>query len=186
MVIYKIKNTINNKVYIGQTILPLNVRWNVHKTDSRNSDYPLYRAMRKYGKENFSIEVIAICNSIEELNEQEIRHIQILNTLVPTGYNCTPGGNRPTMTELTRKKMSQAKKGKPAWNKGLKTGKRLTTQDRTATFKSVKRISKYGEIKIYNSLIETKMDGFNPCQVCLCCKKLAKTHRKFMWEYNQT
>lgn len=38
-------------------------------------------------------------------------------------------------------------------------------------------------IKIYNGLIDTKVDGFNPSCVCLCCKGKIKTHKKFIWKY---
>ena len=51
--IYIIKNNVNNKVYIGQTKQLLNKRWEHHLYLADKSDAILYRAMRKYKKENF-------------------------------------------------------------------------------------------------------------------------------------
>ena len=68
--IYKITNSINNKIYIGQTARTLNIRWKEHKVASISSDRPLYKAMRKYGIDNFHIEIIEeIPNTL--LNERE-------------------------------------------------------------------------------------------------------------------
>ena len=47
--IYIIRNTITDKVYIGQTIRSLECRWNRHKRDSKTYNTHLYKAMRKYG-----------------------------------------------------------------------------------------------------------------------------------------
>lgn len=58
MVIYKIVNHINNKVYVGQTTRSLKKRWRRHLSDVNKLDYPIYKAMRKHGVENFSVEEI--------------------------------------------------------------------------------------------------------------------------------
>ena len=73
--IYKITNTLNNMCYIGQS-KNISKRWNNHKSvyDNENShgyNYYLYRAMRKYGIENFTFEIIEECD-IDSLNEREI------------------------------------------------------------------------------------------------------------------
>jgi predicted GIY-YIG superfamily endonuclease len=48
--IYKITNTINGKVYIGQTIQPLDKRWSQHKRSARMKEpYSIHRAIAKYG-----------------------------------------------------------------------------------------------------------------------------------------
>lgn len=67
-VIYKITNLINGKSYVGQTIQALNVRFRSHLRE----DTYLGRTMRKYGLENFSVEVIEECDTLELLNEREI------------------------------------------------------------------------------------------------------------------
>lgn len=87
--IYKITNTINNKVYIGQTSLTPEIRFNKHKRCYKsNCCSKLYKAMRKYGKENFIIETICETNVP---NEDEKYWIQYYNS-VKEGYNITYGG----------------------------------------------------------------------------------------------
>ena len=58
MWIYKITNIQNNKVYIGQSIRPINQRFQRHINDALNNilDTHFARAIKKYGKENFVIE----------------------------------------------------------------------------------------------------------------------------------
>ena len=53
--IYKIVNKINNKVYIGQTTRTIDIRWKQHLNNINHVDTHLYRAMKNYGPENFSI-----------------------------------------------------------------------------------------------------------------------------------
>lgn len=62
--IYKIENLINHNIYIGQSC-NIYSRWYSHKNIARKADklieeyeYPLYKAMRKYGIDNFSFEII--------------------------------------------------------------------------------------------------------------------------------
>ena len=99
MWIYKITNIQNNKVYIGQTIRPVEQRFHRHINDALNNilDTHFARAIRKYGKESFIIEVIDTANSQEELNQKEQYWIRFYNS-VNEGYNETDaiskcGGN---------------------------------------------------------------------------------------------
>jgi len=73
--IYKITNQINGKSYIGQTIDVTN-RFKVHRFDGTNQNketynYPLYRAMRKYGLNNFEFAVLEVVKDKEQLTERE-------------------------------------------------------------------------------------------------------------------
>lgn len=93
--IYKIQNLINNKIYIGQS-KNINQRFKRHlKTAEDINDHsynnPLYQAIRKYGKENFSFSIIQEC-SIEELNERQKYWISYYNSFFE-GYNLTFGGD---------------------------------------------------------------------------------------------
>lgn len=90
--IYIIKNTINNKVYIGQTIQPINIRFNNHKMASRIEDTKFYRAIRKYGEDKFYIEPLEENIPIEKLNEREQYWIQFFDSY-QNGYNSTLGGD---------------------------------------------------------------------------------------------
>ena len=91
--IYKITNTLNGKVYIGQTIKTIQKRFTQHKNNSNKeyfSQIVLYKAFNKYGIENF------ICEEIEEvpndkLDEREKYWIEYYDSYF-NGYNSTLGG----------------------------------------------------------------------------------------------
>ena len=109
MWIYKITNIQNNKVYIGQSIRPINQRFQRHINDALNNilDTHFARAIRKYGKENFIIKEIDTANTQEELNEKEQYWIKYYNSVID-GYNETDaiskcGGN--TYQSKTEKEM---------------------------------------------------------------------------------
>lgn len=89
--IYKIQNLLNGKVYIGKTEYnnPLK-RFNEHLQQRfATPERPLYRAMNKYGVDNFSFEVIEETNSPDE---REIFWIEHYNSYSGDGYNATRGG----------------------------------------------------------------------------------------------
>ena len=97
--IYKITNNANGKMYIGQTIRPIEQRFNRHVRDAERGvlDTHFARAIRKYGSEHFQIEVIDTAVSQLELNEKERHWIQYFDS-VNMGYNETDalskcGGN---------------------------------------------------------------------------------------------
>lgn len=105
--IYKIENLINHKCYIGQAV-DINKRWRRHRetyTDitSREYEYPVYRAMRKYGIENFSFEIVEECLR-EELNEKERFYIEKYNAFFG-GYNQTLGGDGAVNTDFATKEV---------------------------------------------------------------------------------
>jgi hypothetical protein len=91
--IYKITNTLNNKIYIGQTIKTVQKRFTQHKNNSNKeyfSQIVLYKAFNKYGIENFT------CEEIEEvpnnrLDEREKYWIEYYDSYF-NGYNSTLGG----------------------------------------------------------------------------------------------
>lgn len=78
-IIYIIKNNINGKVYIGQTIQKLKDRWYRHcgKSGLSKNELNMHikRAIFKYGKENFTIEVLEECDQCD-LNEREKYYIK--------------------------------------------------------------------------------------------------------------
>jgi len=126
MHIYKLINKINNKFYIGKTVKSLKQRFNGHKAHAnRGSKYHVHRAMRKYGYDNFQIELIESVEDEQTLNEREIYWISELNP----HYNTHSGGQggslkgRPDITGEKREKWLQhwRQLGKTPWNKG-KTG----------------------------------------------------------------
>lgn len=109
MFIYKITNIINNKVYIGQSIRPIEKRFDRHINDAINNvlDTHFARAIRKYGKDNFKLELIDTAENQEDLNLKEQYWIRYYNS-VENGYNETDalfkcGGN--TYKSKTKEEM---------------------------------------------------------------------------------
>ena len=90
--IYQIVNDINQKIYVGKTEFSIEKRFKEHCQDAfreRNEKRPLYAAMRKYGIENFHIELIEETNNPEE---REIFWIENKRSF-KNGYNATIGGD---------------------------------------------------------------------------------------------
>lgn len=96
--IYKIVNDINDKVYVGKTLLPtIEERFQAHIKDSRRrkmENRPLYNAMNKYGSDKFHIELIGEYQE-EELNKMEVYWIGYYHGYT-NGYNATKGGDGKT------------------------------------------------------------------------------------------
>lgn len=93
--IYKITNTINGKIYVGQSV-NIEERLAEHKLipfrQNRSTYYyPLYVDMRQYGITNFTFEILEECKR-EELNQKEQLYITLYNSY-NNGYNQTPGGD---------------------------------------------------------------------------------------------
>lgn len=118
--IYKITNILNNKIYIGQTVRTLNVRWSSHvhscfKSNRKNDrNFKLYIAMREFGKENFIIESIEELDTrdIKILDEREKYWIKYYNATNPeVGYNVDEGGN--VISEKCRQAKIQMQIGVP-------------------------------------------------------------------------
>ena len=96
-ILYCIENSINQKQYIGKTYGTIEERWRQHLEESskdRSSNRPLYRAINKYGKENFEIFSLG---TYEEgfLEDAEINAIILYKTYAGdgSGYNATLGGD---------------------------------------------------------------------------------------------
>lgn len=81
--IYKIENLINHNIYIGQSI-HIEKRWKEHCQPSHRS--LISKAILKYGKENFSFQILEECPE-ELLDEREEYYIHKYNSITPYGYN---------------------------------------------------------------------------------------------------
>ena len=122
MYIYKISNIVNDKVYIGQSIRPIEERFQRHINDAMNNrlDTHFARAIRLYGPDKFYIEQIDTASSQEELTQKEHDWIVYYNS-VEDGYNETDamskcGGNTyrsktPEEMENIKEKIRQTKLG---------------------------------------------------------------------------
>lgn len=188
MFIYKITNNINNKIYIGQTIQKNpRTRWYRHISNAKLgiAGY-LYNAIRFYGKENFVFEIICCSKSIADCNFLEEFFITKFQTNDKNfGYNILAGGfnrkhtkesneknriahlNKPCK-KSTRKKISNANKGKKPWNNGL-TGLKKSEEAKRNLSKALKGLKKSKKHK--KSLSQAKKEWYKT-NSSPSCKKI--------------
>jgi len=114
MIIYKIQNKINDKIYIGQTTTSIKKRMGSHICQRKKiSCRAIENAILKYGVDNFKIQIIDnSANTITGLNELEQKYIKQYNSLAPNGYNLTTGGKNCTSSEETKRILSERGKGR--------------------------------------------------------------------------
>lgn len=92
--IYLIKNKINNKNYIGQTInYEKRIKEHLYLRKDRKNMI-IDSAINKYGKENFEFKIIDIAYSQNKIDELERKYIKEYNSLIPNGYNILKGGRK--------------------------------------------------------------------------------------------
>ena len=113
--IYLINNIVNGKVYIGSSTESRGFyqRWKDHIKNSKYKEgysynYPLYKAMRKYGIENFIYEVIEYdIPTIELREEREAYYINYYNSLYENyGYNQTLDTRCPLADKRIKEKIA--------------------------------------------------------------------------------
>ena len=105
----------SGKKYIGQTIQTLEKRWKQH-VDASKRNYKdhckvLNYAIRKYGENNFKVELLEECCN-EEINIKERLYIEKYDTIVPNGMNIKNGGANGNHHDTTKQKISKALKGR--------------------------------------------------------------------------
>ena len=113
MIIYKITNKVNGKIYIGKTKNKLNSRWNGHKTTAltRKTDTCISRSIRKYGVDNFEIIQIDTATTLSELKRKEYYWIKHYNSTDKNiGYNIQYGDAEDNMiiSEDTKVKLVES------------------------------------------------------------------------------
>lgn len=96
--VYRITNNVNRKTYIGMTVRTPDQRWWEHRNEAKKgSNYFIHQAIRKYGEDNFSFEIIAESDCVDELKRLEIDNIKTYRShMTQHGYNKTWGGDGAT------------------------------------------------------------------------------------------
>lgn len=190
LTVYRIICNRNNKIYIGITS-NLRSRWNKHVYDAKhNSKCVIHRAIRKYGIDNFSLDIIKICKDKKDLLESEVFFIDYFNSHVSKGgYNETWGGEAPMLgrkhTILSKKLISNKLKGRKSPNKG-KTASLYTKKLMGAKHSiKVSQLDLSGNIiALFNSItaasLATNIANSNISGVCRNIKKIAGG---YCWKY---
>lgn len=165
-IIYKITNSKNGKIYIGQTIQKLEDRWydHIYKATKTKCKTKLGRAIRKYGPESFSVEVIEYT---EKLDEKEIYYIELFKS-ASRGYNIKLGGNGGKHGESTKKKIAKANR-KRIWTEEMK--ERMS--------KSIK------EWHAQRGFVPRSEDFKNKISIANSKRKMPEKTKKIFQAYNQ-
>jgi hypothetical protein len=118
--IYKITNTANNKIYIGQAVshilnhkkyrpYGMERRFACHVSeafsDKKNQCHYLNNAIRKYGQDKFKLDLLRVCK-LDDANTVETEEIFKHNSLFPVGYNLNTGGKQFNHTDESKKRVS--------------------------------------------------------------------------------
>lgn len=195
--IYKITNKINGKFYIGSSN-NLRKRLQDHKRELRagkHTNKHLQASWNKYGEDSFDFEVLEIVSdgTNEKLRELETLYIQETECYKGSiGYNLIPGGIGTLnlhCSEEKKKRISEANKGKVAWNKGIPMDE--TQKD---TLKEINRKNRGKKIDISDpqgNFIETLSSVSEVVEKYQISKntvtdscKGRRVPRKFIFKYN--
>jgi len=184
MVVYKVTNKINGKVYIGQTTKTLQRRWTKHCIAAKTDNIPFHRALMKYGFDNFTVEQIDVASSQDELNKKEIYWIEYYNSLLPNGYNVCKGGNGMSgykASEETRRKLRESHLGK---RQSEETRKKMSEAAKGLNHWGVKKVVcvETGEVFDYIKLAAKKYN-ISYSNIVQVCKGKRKTAGGLHFEY---
>lgn len=115
--IYKITNAVNGKIYVGQTHLSLDKRFQRHRKDAYGKvakRMPILFAIKKYKSKNFKIELLEELTHVtqHEVDNREIYWGKLLNSLSPNGYNLKLGNANGILSQETKDKIGNVHRGK--------------------------------------------------------------------------
>lgn len=184
MLIYKITNKIDGKCYIGQTIKNAEERWREHQTHAfgthpNDVNKTLYKAIRKYGLENFTFEVLQDnIETYEQLDKAEIYWIDFYNSFIK-GYNETFGGQQYHKILPNKEIIEDYYKTRSARKTALNFGIDHSTVDDILNQNNIPRFtfrqSTGQRIKISKESFEKEFDSVKDCAEWFVNNKICKT-----------
>lgn len=212
MFVYKISNNINGKVYIGITSSSIEQRYKWHVRDCKNGvNKKLYHAMRKYGIDNFKIELIESADDAI-IDKREEFYIKLYDSF-SNGYNASPVSHGIRQhNETTKKRMSEKAKGrkqskdtlnkksiamKNFWKDNDELKKQYSQQAQT-NFKN----REYTQTNEFRENARQRMLGTKrseetknkignanrnrpqPIHICPCCGKEGKSNAMIRWHFD--
>jgi len=176
----------NGKQYVGITTATLDVRKSEHYSKARKgSKIAFHNALNKYGQE-MKWEVVTICDTYDQAKQMEIEMIKKLQTMAPTGYNLTVGGDGfkgYKLSDENRKVLSEAHKGY-VMPQSQKDNIRAANKGKAkSNSKKVVAINiKTGERKFFSYVSLVESEGFDRISVYKCLRGIRKQHKGFLWE----
>ena len=181
------------KEYIGQTAHEdFQIRLNGHISDVKNGRRRhLYNAIRKYGWDQFTIEILYNFhkegNWQERLDNLEIREIAQRGTLSPGGYNNETGGNKnKVLHEDTKELMSSVRSGERHAMFGKHHQDDAKELLKEANRKEVQQWSRDGTefLRTFGSVEEASgASGADGSHIAKVCKGERKTAGGFHWKF---
>lgn len=106
----------NGKGYVGVSKHGMRYRWLQHIRDlKKGRDTPFHMAIKKYGPDAFTHELLDVCTTESGADRAEKLWIKELNTTTPNGYNRTHGGVGRSTFDLSpeeRQKKGNAFRGR--------------------------------------------------------------------------
>ena len=206
MMIYKLHNKINGKVYIGQTLTSLKIRMQNHIGEcnrKRSTKCLITKAIIEFGVENFEIKELYKTNSIEELNQKETEYIIHYNSNNPEfGYNQNTGGRKGSvLNDEVKKRISDrvkayaldaVRKGthsslgrKPTPEKTKKVSEKLKSESNPKNIPILKYdLSGNFICKHYSTRSAARDLGLDTAaNIISCCKGRIKSAYGFLWKY---
>lgn len=204
--LYCITNKINGKKYVGITKQGADRRFRQHINDAKRYKTVLHKAIRKYGPESFSLEILCKARSYDELIRMEKETIESLGTMHPNGYNMTYGGDSnwrlvssEAMKARARKagdtllgfkhgkdfgeKVSRAKKGKPLSDSNLESIRKSKSNPVVCIDNGMVFYNGHEAKKWLNSV---GFDKASYSTVVAACRGRIKTAYGFRWKYKDS
>lgn len=169
-IVYKITNTVNSKVYIGQTIQTVTKRFKEHLRGK--TCLKLKRAMDKYGKNSFCVEELESASSKIDLDALEQRYIDFFDS-IKTGYNIRNAGSRGKWNQDSVKKLKDTVK---------------LRKSRSGQFRSVQKYDLSGQlIEVYESITAAaNACGIDVHAICSCLSGNSASSGGFLWSYEDS
>ncbi len=186
----------SKKVYIGITCKNPLYRW--QKGYGYSSNEHFFRAIVKYGWDNFKHEILCEGLSKEEAEVKEIELISFYNSTDERyGYNISSGGENHFAgyhhSEKTKRKIGDAQRGelnhrfgKDPWNKGKKFDIDVCIKmSENRPKKAILQFDLNGVlIKKHESMTKAaKSVGVSKESICAVCKGKRKTIKGYVWRY---
>ena len=176
-IVYRIVHNNSGRSYVGITKNGLLARFNGHRRGyEKKYNHPLYNSINKYGIENFSAQILHICNSLEEMDRLEEESITYYKSFIGDfGFNKTRSGK--DLGSLTTKQLSESvsNRNKLNWQddsyrnhmiKYMNSPERIELAKNIITESNKKNAKLYRKYKIQNVL------------------NLLKENKLFLTEYN--